>query len=168
MRELKDRQWWPDDYVDEVVPTSRATPQAWIIPMPAGGGFTLASAYHDDPKEQADRLSDGDISFEPLKDGQQLKFVAFDDFGDLHISVAADGSYVILSGTLDPRADHFWEWFNNEGPLGDSLEEFAKEYAESDGAADEIHVGMGSWSHTETFEVQIKDGSATLVSAGAA
>lgn len=167
-RETKDRQWWPSDYVDEVVPTSMDSPQAWIIPIPGAPGFTLASPYHDDKAEEAERMGDGDLTFHPLTDGQKIAFTAYDDFGDLRININADGTFVIVSGTLDPRADHFWEWFNNEGPMGDSLEEFAKQYAENDGAGEDVNVGMGSWSHTETFAVQIKDGAATLVTAGTA
>lgn len=168
-RNIKDRQWWPSDYADEVMPAGMAAPQDWLIPMPGGvPGFTLASQYHDSKEEEAERISDGDLTFEPLVDGERIEFMAYDDFGDLRLNIAADGSFTVVSGTLDPRADHFWEWFNHDGPSGDSLEEFAKQYAESDGAGEDVNVGMGSWSHTETFAVQIADGKAALVSAGTA
>lgn len=163
-RELKDRQWWPSDYMDEVLPTSFDSPNGWLQPMPDGGGFTIKSPHHDDPQDERER----EWKFEPLADGQKVKFCAYDDFGDLTVNIHKDGSFVIVAGVLDPRASHFWEWFNNEGPMGDSLEEFARIYAELEGAADGVNVGTGSWSHSETFAVQIKDGQATLVSAGTA
>ncbi len=162
-REIKDRQWWPSEYADEVMPGSFDSPQGWLMPMPDGsGGFTIKSPHHDSPEDEREEA----WKFEALTDGEKIEFTAYDDFGDLSVNIAADGTYTIVNGVLDPRATHFWEWFNNEGPAGDTLAEFAKMYAESEGAADDVHVGMGSWSHTETFAVQIKDGAATLVSAG--
>lgn len=168
-REIQDRRWWPTDYADERMPAGMASPQDWVIPMPGNAGaFTLASMYHDDKVEEAERLGDGDLSFDPITDGEKIEFMAYDDFGDLKLNITADGSFSILSGTLHADATHFFEWFNTDGPSGDTLEEFAKSYAESDGAGEDVHVGMGSWSHSETYMVQIKDGAATLVSAGSA
>lgn len=84
----------------------------------------------------------------------------------ISIQVSVNGNYKVP--VTVPNASHFFEWFNPEGPTGDTLEEFAQQYAESEGAGEGVHVGMGDWSHTEIFAVQITDGKATLVSAGTA
>lgn len=164
-REIAGRQWWPSDYMDEVMPTSFATPEGWLRPLPNGdGGFTIASPYHDDPAEEAERA----WPFSPLTDGEKVEFCYCDDLGDIEMSIAADGTYEIHSGTVHPKATHFHEWFNVDAGWGDTIEEFAKNYAAETGTADRIQVGMADWSGSQTFSVKIEGGNASLDPAGVA
>lgn len=158
------RRWWPTDYMDEVMPPGMENPEGWIVPLPNSdtGAFTVASPYHDDPAEEAER----EWKFAALAEGQNLEFCYCDDLGDLVMSIKADGSYVIHEGQVHPDASQFAEWFNPEGASGDTIEEFAKLYAETDGAADHIRVNQANWSHSQTFHFTIQGGKPVLQPAG--
>jgi len=129
------RVWIPEEYLDEVTPPGRASPSEWIEDNVAGRALAPAWDF-----EKSAPIA--------LERGQVVNFYWCDTHGHVLIRLQRDGSFKILSGAVEPAATHFWRVGDPES-LADTLEEFAKQEAQSiPGGEDiaDIDVQMATWS----------------------
>lgn len=75
----KSDEWWPTDYIDEVVPPARESPSAWIVVHDEG--FALAGA---------DELADDSLGPD-LEDGAIVKFTYLVSFGEIDVTLTDSG-----------------------------------------------------------------------------
>lgn len=159
------RKWWPAEYMDEVMPTGRDSPDAWLIKLP-DGGFEVASPYHGSDIS-SDQEAEAEWRYKPLTNGERVDFTYYDDLGDVEVTVNPDGSYE-LHGSIDPKANYFAEQFNWESMEHD-IGTFAKNYAETLKAAERITVCTGYWATSVVvLSLKIDGDKASLEQAGTA
>lgn len=160
-------RWWPSDYIDEGMLPGMATPDAWLRRMPNGDGWTIASPYYDDAKEEIER----EWKFEPLANGQRVEFVFCQQLGTVDVTVNPDGTFE-AHGPVNPDATWFWDddQRGDDCPAGDNIEEFAKFYVEGMRPTEptRVTVGCSHWSEGKTYSVKIEVDVATLEEAGMA
>lgn len=96
-RDEQGREWWPEAYMDEGMPTGRPSPSNWILQK--DGSFYVANESDDGESRN--------VAGALIVSGQIVAFVFRRDFEDVQVSIAADGSFEIVKGAADPRATHF-------------------------------------------------------------
>ena len=154
------RTWIPEEYLDEVTPPGRASPDAWLEPA-FEGGSQIARAW--DADEDAPPI--------PVEEGQVVAFMWCDEFGAVKVQFKDDGTFKAL-GPVDPRTTHFWQ-VGDPGSLADSLEEMAKIEAEEikatkiDGHDCEfsiVEVQMATWAEKPVrYRLVIERGAARFI-----
>ncbi len=77
------RKWVPHQYVDEITPTPRETPDAWLVSLPGDGVMAIAG----------DETGEGEGEPIILADGQIVEFSWMEDFGTASFTVLADGRW---------------------------------------------------------------------------
>lgn len=125
----RERGWVPTEYVDEVSPPNRASPDAWIVRL-ADGAFALAGP------------EDGDDPGAILRDGETVLFDWQEDHGDGEIKqrTGDDGKPELYADPPMPAdATHVWLPFdydsisnsvanlvkNTPAEIGDRVEYYA-------------------------------------------
>ncbi|MBU3887722.1 MULTISPECIES: hypothetical protein [Methylosinus] len=104
-----DSKWYPECYLDEVMPPGRADPSAWIVDI--GGAAHLAGLEQD-----------GDQWARPLRDGDTVRFFRCDTHDEIELRLAADG-HALAS---EPPAE-FEQCCVGGGWQGDTLAESVDE-----------------------------------------
>jgi hypothetical protein len=94
---MSEREWFPAEWVDEVCPPSKATPDAFIVKD--CDGWLLGYG----PGDTGVHINDADLYNQPLEVGDVVSFVSCDRYDDIEATLKRDGSYQ-LHGTLPP--DH--------------------------------------------------------------
>jgi hypothetical protein len=94
---MSEREWFPAEWVDEVCPPSKATPDAFIVKD--GDGWLLGYGQGD----TGVHINDADLYNQPLEVGDVVSFVSCDRYDDIEATLKRDGSYQ-LHGALPP--DH--------------------------------------------------------------
>lgn len=99
MASESDRKWIPTEWLDEVLPRMRPTPDAYIERDGAGWAMRL-------PLGDADR--DNDFYAAAIEDGQIVDFSHVDDLGAVVVTVAADRSFTV-DRPVPEQATHFYD-----------------------------------------------------------
>lgn len=141
MGEQNGREWWPADWLDEISPPGRSTPDQFVIRAHThwlGYAFGAEDVSEEQVRLYSRRLEDGDV----------VPFCCFDDLGTIVVKVAKDRSFTV-AGHLDPKASWFWEEGNPEAS-GDTLEEVVRVIDDVGGFENypvvEVTVRVGWWS----------------------
>lgn len=151
------RTWYPDAYLDEIMPAGRATPDAWLFQLDDGA---LRCGCHPDGKE-------ADFQAFAVAEGEVVEFSACDDLGTSVLTVAEDGSYRF--DPPPPAGAILWETGDGD-TQADSPEEyvqFARDggYLPEPGEPAEIRVAV--WSDTTRLRFTAQDGPPRFVVAEA-
>jgi len=80
--------WAPADYVDETVPTLRASPSDWLVRGAEGIGL---APFDLEPGEALSATDDIHV----LAQGETVMFTALTEFGDATMTIAEDGSFSV-------------------------------------------------------------------------
>ena len=153
---MAQREWWPADWADEVMPPGRSSPDDFLID--AEGHYFLgyrldATDVTEHEKRYFNRgLDCGDI----------IEFVCCDSLGHIEVTINPDGTYK-TSDSVPERATHFWVPGDTD-TLADSLSSFAECYAENDDIKEPVTetVALAWWSErlphklTISFERNLK------------
>lgn len=91
------REWYPTDWVDEVCPPSKGTPEAFIIIE--NGKYVLGYAPGDRGVDQEDRA----LFNQPLAIGDVINFVSCDRYDDVEATLRRDGSFDLHGALLPPE-----------------------------------------------------------------
>ncbi len=127
------RKWVPSDYVDEITPPPRETPDAWIE-----GGNALA-AFDDAAPPR------------PLAEGEIVRFSWVETLGAVTITIAEDGSWTSnppIPETPEGAAFHIWEPYDPD-TLSFDVDSFVAQWFELDGPG-EIDAETYAWSTENT------------------
>jgi hypothetical protein len=151
-REPNTREWWPADYVDEVLPSGFAKPEQWIKEA-WPGHFVLIAA---DPAEDGREINPGDI----------IEFASCDSLGAVEVTVKADGTYFV-HGTYDQSANSFWWSEDPEVAAATTMDDLAQQFAEYLKDCDEdegrYSVNFDRWSDTVPYVFGIDAGKPVLI-----
>lgn len=155
------RKWWPVEWGDEVMPPSRPSPDSFIIN--ANGHFWLGYAF------EATDVTHSEKRFysRSLQPGEIVEFLYCDDLPEIEIEIEQGGAdFTIVKGALDPSANEFWDGCDSD-TWADSLETFAKNYAENERGSTDIwpitvsvltcHCSTAPYKlaiYDETFEIR--------------
>jgi hypothetical protein len=77
--------WFPCDYVDEMMPADRASPDDWIAVMKGGHGLVSAEGPYDGQPPR------------PLADGEIVTFMSRTDYGSAVLTMHEDGTWAVSS-----------------------------------------------------------------------
>jgi hypothetical protein len=105
------RLWWPEAFVDEVMPAGRATPSAWLTRLKDGAH---AIAGDDDCELDPIRLSEG----------AEIAFLQQDTLGRSRLTFEDDGK-VTWSPTPPTECNFLWDG-EVEGTTADDPDEFVE------------------------------------------
>lgn len=134
------RTWLPADYLDEVIPTPRPSPSDWIITLP-GDAYALAPAEDDhEPREI-------------LKAGDVVEFYWTESYGTVDIDIRAAGTFAVVGGTVDPRANCVRADFDND-TVDDSVASLAENWIENGRDPGVFVVDQYSWSKGEDYRFE--------------
>lgn len=107
------RLWWPEAFVDEVMPAGRATPDAWLTRL-SDGAHAIAG-------------DDGcycDLDPIRLTEGAEIAFVQQDTLGRSRLTFGDEGK---ATWSPAPPAECNFLWDGEvEGVIGDSPDEFVQ------------------------------------------
>lgn len=112
------RQWWPENFIDEVAPDGRATPSDWLIRL-EGGGYAYGNP--------TDRLAPPTA----VQEGDVVEFSFQDQLGTSLMTLDADGEPA-WTPPLPPGINVFWDGHDSDTICDTeaSFAEFVKEYGE--------------------------------------
>lgn len=131
--------WVPEPYLDEICPTPRLTPNAWLV---LGDVARLAGFDDDDPPGAV--VSEGEI----------VTFCSLVDYGTLVVEIAKDGTLAPDSDRPSPAARGFCLPGDPE-TFAETIEEFAKQQAEhfvdDDDFPVAVHVCAYTWCDGTAF-----------------
>lgn len=105
------RLWWPEAFVDEVMPPGRATPDAWLTRLSDG-----AHAIAGDEERELDPIR--------LTEGMEVAFLQQDTLGRARLTFEDDGK-VTWSPAPPPECNFLWDG-EVEGVIADSPDEFVQ------------------------------------------
>lgn len=134
------REFLPYDYLDESIPALRATPTVWIVRMP-GDAFALAPLYEDD---EPDRF---------LKAGDLVAFCWTENYGTVEIDVASGGSFTVVSGTIDRRANCVRAEFDND-TIDESVESLARNWIDNGAEPGVVEFDQYFWSAGDFYRFE--------------
>lgn len=135
-----ERQWWPLDWADEVMPPGRLSPEGFLIE--ADGDYYLGYALDaEDASEQEKRHLSRKIA-----SGDIVKFICCEQFGEIDITINPDGTFT----TDEPpptRANRFMVQYDPD-TMADNLETFVKYYIENEALSEPRTetLSMAWWS----------------------
>ncbi|MBR0649539.1 hypothetical protein GXW78_07700 [Roseomonas terrae] len=115
-----EKTWVPADWVDEITPPPRATPDAWIVL--AADGAPMLAGCHDGPL--GDRTPEGGedtTSFgnpRLLRDGDVVVFMFTRNWGTAVLTVNQDGTWSV-DREMPPEATSVWIPGDHETVDGD-------------------------------------------------
>lgn len=142
MGEQGSRMWWPSDWIDEINPPGRDTPDGFIIA--ADGHYWLGYSFDATDVSHQDKR----YFSEPLDAGQIVNFLCCDDLGEVDVTIMPDGTWS-AAGPVPERATHFWVPFDSD-TLSNSLPEFVEAWiglgVTQQGKPDTVTVRMLWWS----------------------
>jgi hypothetical protein len=119
------RQWWPEDWLDEINPPGRATPSDFVIK--AGSHFWLGYALDAEDVDEQDKR----YFSKPLSIGDVVEFCCCDDLGEIEVAIYRDRNFFVRGGAQPRRridqATHFW-LAGNSDTLASTLAEFVRDY----------------------------------------
>jgi len=137
---MTQREWWPSDYADEVMPPGRESPSAWIR-GPRGDTYELAGA--DDDIEGAERDDDHPRIVRP---GEVIDFVWCESLGTVEVTIFPDGAHRV-HGVVPAHATHFWLAGDPES-LAHDIPSFVRRYRETEDVPEPVRetVRLAQWS----------------------
>lgn len=146
------RKWWPDEYMDEVLPAGTFSPDDWIIGS-APGGWVIG------PRDRDDALSYG---LHTLQEGETFGFSWMEPRGTCTITIKADGTW---SGT-EP-SDYTWCWEDGDSEnCGESVDELVRITLDADPLkpGDEVDIDLRfcKWGDA-VFRLVVEDRQAKFV-----
>lgn len=168
---MSTRLWYPCILIDEVLPTGRETPEAWL-------DFFRLKNPEDlrDPDERSLGLR--------YKPGDTIDFKWVEFYGSISVSINRDGTTGTIlrcpqtpdmfTGTADEPIEPRWMPFNSfyesdSEIYAETLEEFAGIYAECFQPGDEdtmdVEIEVAVWSEKLTFTINADCASLTPVTA---
>lgn len=125
------RAWWPEAFVDEIMPEGRSTPDAWIIWLTSG----TYAVEGDEANGLAPIL---------LSEGQEVLFTWCDDLGTSRVTIGDDG--IARWNPAPPAAaNHFWSG-DDPDTICDTTEDFSERQREY---GDDIEICcLTAWGNT--------------------
>jgi hypothetical protein len=106
---IERRLWWPEAFVDEMMPEGRATPSAWLVQID-GGTHAIAG----DEDYELDPI--------PLTEGAEIAFLQQDTLGRARLTFDDDRK-AVWSPTPPAECNFLWDG-EVEGTTADSPDEF--------------------------------------------
>lgn len=154
------RRWWPDEYVDEVMPTGTISPERWIAGR-SNLGWILG------PEDVDERIDDGCHIVQP---GDIVGFTWHEPRGRRTLTIHGDGTWALDS--LEPDD---WSWVTDADDFensNDSLEAFVRdnifhETLRPGDQAMQIDLVFSRWGNAR-FRFVVKDNTASFVPEDAA
>lgn len=154
---MSDLEWFPADWVDEICPPARSTPDGFIVPVM--GGFELGYA---DPEQS-------ELHNQPLKVGDVVAFVSCERLPDVEATFKPDGSCelhgtipaghnsVIIDGNIDTLHESFdalIEAFKSDDEYLNPREMIF----ERDETEKRVALEFADWSDPQPFLFEIDNG----------
>lgn len=127
------KKWVPSDYVDEITPPPRETPDAWIEDY---GNLAAIDDAHPP---------------QPLAEGEIVNFSWVETLGSVTITIAEDGSWTSnppIPETPEGACSHIWAPFDPD-TMSFDVDSFASAMLENDGPG-EIDAEIYAWSIENT------------------
>lgn len=156
---MADLEWFPADWVDELGPPARPSPDGFIVPV--FGGFELG---YTNPQ-------DSELHNQPLKIGDVVEFVSCDRLSDVEATLRPDGSYelhgaidpshnvVIVDGDIDTLQVSFEDLIEAIKTPRDDGRTDVREMIFSDLKTEKrVTLEFANWSDPQPFLFEIKDG----------
>jgi hypothetical protein len=133
------QRWIPNDWLDEIIPPLRESPDAWIGQR-ADGTPVLIGCYDGPIGEDEEQGWGNPVD---LRDGQEVAFTWCRELGGATVIVAADGTFT-TDCDMPPEATWVWTAGFVEGG-GETIAECVTEcgLAEEPGPYD---MGFSQWS----------------------
>lgn len=122
-------EWFPFDYMDEVMPAGRPGADAWIATL-------------DDSAPALANLDEGEAPERGLRDGDLVNFVTCATYAIATLTIAADGSFAV-DATMPIEAEHVCALNGYQAEtLSDSVAGVVKELIE---LVEEVHQAAGEY-----------------------
>ncbi len=123
-------KWFPQDYVDEVSPPGRDSPEAWLIDTPDGAAIDKA---------------DPEGAVMTITDGETIDFVTCEDLGTANLHLAPDGHSL---DRPEPAGAEQCCITGDFDALGDSLDGLVKWMRENDYDPGVYEIAFYTWSNS--------------------